>query len=170
MSKFIKFISEQDKKDYYANIELAFRIDEGINRNLIIRPSNFKMKYNNTLIKADYEWTVGNHDYFLFFDIRSPNRCKFKFTNYDGAINRTGKLEGVPATSVFSGAILAIKEFLENHKEMIMFSIESNSNDRGRVSLYRQGSKYIAKETGFTYKGEIDDDPEFVQFCFIKEQ
>ena len=161
-------MNEQDKSDFYKSTEQAFRIDEGINRNLIIRPSNFKMKYNNTYVTADYEWTVGKHDYFLFSDETGPKMYEFKFTNYDGKINRTGELKGIPATSVFSGAILAIKEFLYNH-ECVRFSIDADSNDSRRVRLYSEGSKYIEKEVGFTYKSEITDDPDFVKFCFIKE-
>ena len=176
MSKFTKYISDQELKDYNHNLLSSIKIDEGINRNIIIKQSDFIA--NIPVLgsrKADYEWTVGNiispfFIYYLFSNEKTPNYYEFKFVTHDLKITKTGDLKGKPATSIFSGAILAIKEFLDNHKTTLYFSIDASTHEFNRISLYKTGSKILAKETGFKYLGEITDDPSFVKFVFKKEE
>ena len=148
---------------YFDSIIESLKIDEGLNKDIIIQPSNFKMKFFDTFVTADYEWKVGNHDFFLFSNQIGPTSYEFKFTNYDGEINTTRKLN-VPATSVFSGAILAIKKFLEN-RTVEYFRIEADKKDKSRVSLYRKGIPVLADQTNSKFLDEeIDED--FVRFYF----
>lgn len=169
MSKFIKFISEQDKKDYYDNIENSIILDEALNRNIIIRSSSFYTEFRGFIEYAEYEWDVDNKTYYLFVNKTSETSYSFKFTNSKLEVHSTKQLNK-PATSVFSGAILAIKEFLENHKNVIYFSIDAIKNELNRVSLYKTGSKLLAKETGFEYLGELTDDPNFIKYVFKSKE
>ena len=64
----------------------------------------------------------------------SETSYSFKFTNSKLEVHSTKQLNK-PATSVFSGAILAIKEFLENHKNVIYFSIDAIKNELNRKKI-----------------------------------
>ena len=147
----------------------AIEIDEGVDRKVIIQPSNFIAELPGIgSQKAEYEWTCWNHSFYLFAFGR-PQYYEFKFITHDLRIDSTRRFQGKPATSVFSGAILAIKEFLSHHPDNVYFSIDADTKDKNRVRMYRKGTKYISPGTGYSSLGEIDDDPDYVKFVFKKE-
>ena len=166
--KFKNYLHEfvQEMNEFELN---AIKMDEGIDRSVIIQPSDFVAELPGIgSRKAEYEWTCDGHSFYLFALGRS-DYYEFKFITHDLRIDTTKRLNGKPATSVFSGAILAIKEFLSHHSDNKYFSIDADTNDKNRVRLYRAGTKYIAKETGYAYLGEIEDDPKYIKFIFKKE-
>ena len=158
--------------DYIKQLEdEAIKLDEGFNRDIIIQPSKFTIIKMDHVFTADYEWIVGNKMFYLFSNKVGENVYEFKFTDEHLNIDRTGEFKKA-ATSVFSGAILAIKEFLSVHFKTKFFIIDVNSEDLKRISIYRRGLELIARECNAEFKEEekSDDKENYIKFIFqIKE-
>ena len=141
--------------------EKAIRIDEIFNRNMIIKSSNYII--NN--LKAEYEWIFGDHIFYLFAREEEKNVYSFLFTDHELKMNRTKRLEGQSASSVLSGAILAIKEFLSKHPNAIAFSYEVDKIDHLRRRLYTRGIPLIEKECNAKFLEE-EESENYVRFIF----
>ena len=173
MTKFKSFVDSNGwVSEFELTIDIPLRIDEGINRKIIIHPTEFVGVIPGVgTKKAEYEWYCGDDKFYLFaFKSNEESTIwDFKFVNQDLRVDRTGELKGKSASSALSGAILAIKEFLDNHPNYLWFSISCNKNDEGRMSIYSFGTKYIARECNVEFMGTMDsDDNKFVKFVFKK--
>lgn len=138
---------------------------ESVNKNIIVKPvEDLKLLINGAM----YYWEYNNMLFYLYVDKPHPNRVNFKFTNSENMINRTGVLQGKPATSIFSGAILAIKKYLDENEKVEFITLSADLDDKQRCRLYLRAAPYIEKITKYTYKDFIDDD-ELRVFIFRKE-
>lgn len=150
-------------KSYLEHIKLITTstendlLEEGLNRNIIVKKSGYK--------GADYEWEANGLMFYLHaaFVDGDPTKIQFKFVDEFTNIKKTDRLNK-SATSVFSGAIIAIKKYLDEHQEVDGFLIVADNDEPNRNSLYARATSQVAKFTGFEYTGHDLEDNKTLYF------
>lgn len=98
-------------------------------------------------------WKDGETTFTLYYKKIGQSHYDVVFTDDGGKVDTTGKFKG-PVLHAFSGFIMSMKLFIQDHKDLKTFQYSVMTEDTVRTRIYTRAISMIEKEIGLKYMGD----------------
>lgn len=132
-------------------------IENGELYEALVRNIEFTNTHGVKMFMDAYKsWQVNGWVWTMYYRRKGLGHYDFLFTDEDGKMDTTGKFKKAMLYP-FSGFIMALKLFIQEHIDMKTFEFSAVLDELPRISLYRRAVKIIEKELNVKLVGEESD-------------